>query len=44
MSKNKKMYGIISIIADIMIILVELLVILKVLPFNIIGSGRLSTY
>lgn len=41
---SKKNLGIIAIASDLSMTVLELLVILKVLPYSIIGGGRLDTY
>ncbi|WP_167955566.1 hypothetical protein [Anaerosporobacter faecicola] len=41
---SKKTCGIIAIIADLLITLIEVFVIAKVIPYTVIGGGRLSSY
>lgn len=41
---NTKMIGVIAILANLSITVVELLVLIKVLPYKIIGGGQLESY
>jgi len=41
---NNKAAGILFIIFNTMVIFIEILIILKLLPYNIIGGGRLENY
>lgn len=41
---NSKFAGIIFIVLNIIIIIIQALIILRILPYNIIGGGRLENY
>jgi len=44
MNTKKKKYGLIAIAAQSTTTLIEILVLLRVLPINVIGGGKLETY
>ena len=44
MEKNRKIATVIAILANLSVTVTEILVLLKVLPYEIIGGGRMGSY